>query len=215
MAGKPKDISGAKFGRWAAIKPVGKGHKGEYLWECVCDCGNKRTVPIDALTRGQSTSCGCSRSTHGKSKSVLFHVWQSMKQRCLNENQKQYVNYGGRGISVCKEWLSDFTSFEEWALSNGYEKGLQIDRINNNAGYSPENCRWATPMQNENNRRNNHLMTCKGITHTLSEWSRITGMPSTTILTRLYRGKTEEEALTIPVQVRKDSKRWREQQTTQ
>lgn len=212
MAGKPKDISGKKFGKWTAIRSIGKGNKGEYLWECVCDCGTKKTVPIDALTCGRSSSCGCSRSTHGKSKSILFHVWQSMKQRCLNNRHRQYANYGGRGITVCKEWLSNFDRFEEWALSNGYKRGLQLDRINNNAGYSPENCRWATPMQNENNRRNNRLITVDGVTHTLAEWSRIAGIPSTTILTRLHRGHTFEEAIKKPVQIRKDNKLWQQEQ---
>ena len=214
MPGKPKDISGMKFGKLTAIKTVGKNSKGEYQWECICDCGNRRTVNVSDLLRGRSTSCGCSRQKHGKSKNVLFHIWQSMKQRCGNANSPKYKNYGGRGISVCGEWADSFDAFYQWAIHSGYEKGLQIDRADNEKGYSPDNCRWVTALQNENNRRNNHLLTCDGETHTLAEWSRITGMPSTTIVTRLYRGKTIEEALKTAVQIRKDSKRWQEQQVT-
>lgn len=214
MPGKPKDISGMKFGKLTALKAVGKNGKGEYLWECVCDCGNRRTVNVSNLLLGRSTSCGCSRSTHGMTNSSLFNVWRSMKERCINPNYPNYKNYGGRGITVCSKWLDSFEAFYQWAIHSGYEKGLQIDRTDNEKGYSPDNCRWVTALQNENNRRNNHLMTCDGETHTLAEWSRITGMPSTTIVTRLHRGKTIEEALKTPVQIRKDSKRWQERQAT-
>ena len=137
MPGKPKDISGMKFGKLTAIKAVGKNSKGEHLWECICDCGNRRTVNVSNLLLGRSTSCGCSRSTHGLSKTALHSRWRAMRQRCQNDKHPKYKDYGGRGIQVCEEWDESFESFYQWAIANGYKEGLHLDRINNDAGYSP------------------------------------------------------------------------------
>ena len=208
MPGRPpKDVSGMKFGKLTAIKAVGKNSKGEYQWECICDCGNRKNVNVSNLLLGRTTSCGCSRLTHGMSKTALYFRWKPMRQRCQNDKHPKYKDYGGRGIQVCKEWAESFGSFYQWAIENGYKKGLHLDRINNDAGYSPDNCRWVTALQNENNKRSNHVVSFNGEIHTLAEWSRITGIPETTIWTRLNKGLPTEEALG-----RKDKKLWQQEQ---
>lgn len=103
-------------------------------------------------------------------KTRLQEIFHSMKQRCCNSNNKNYKNYGGRGISICNEWLNSPKMFYEWARKNGYAEGLSIDRIDNNKGYSPENCRWTTAKQQANNKRDNRLITYKGRTQTLALW---------------------------------------------
>lgn len=131
--------------------------------------------------------------------SNLYRVFNSMVERCTKPTTKNYHNYGGRGIKVCDEWIGNYQAFCEWALDNGYKKGLQIDRIDNNGNYEPSNCRWVTPKQNSNNARFNRLLTCNGETHTMSEWSEITGIIQTTISSRIRRGCSDEEALTTPI----------------
>lgn len=110
----------------------------------------------------------------------LFNVWQTRKARCENANRDNYARYGGRGITVCKEWQTA-ENFVKWALDNGYEKGLQLDRIDNAKGYSPENCRFVTATVNSRNRRNTKFLSLKGETKCVSEWSEILGVSQYTI----------------------------------
>ena len=109
---------------------------------------------------------------HGFSKTHphLFGVWETMRSRCNNPNREKYKDYGGRGIKVCKEWDESAESFCKWALDNGYKDGLQIDRIDNDGDYEPNNCRWVTPKQNSRNRRNTVNLTLNGVTKSVSEW---------------------------------------------
>lgn len=175
-------------------------------WLCICDCGNKKAVPSWNLVSNQTKSCGCTRAdvekvreqskTHGHSYTRLYTIWIGMKQRCYYENHKYYKHYGGRGIEVCDEWKNYFEAFHEWSMTNGYTEKMTIDRIDVNGDYSPQNCRWANYKQQGNNRRNNRLLTCNGETHTLSEWSEMTGIPRNTIRNRIFEyGMTVEEAL--------------------
>ena len=137
------------------------------------------------------------RKTHGMSKNKFYQVWNGIKQRCYNENNKQYKNYGKRGIKVCDEWLNNFEAFYEWAIDNGYKEGLQIDRINNNGNYEPNNCRWVDRYVNNDNRRNNITFTYKGKTMSLRAWCRYFDVSYKTCMTRYYRGHTIEECLQL------------------
>lgn len=110
----------------------------------------------------------------------LFNVWQTMKGRCENPNRQKYKDYGGRGIKVCEEWQSA-SNFVLWALRNGYEKGLQLDRINNDGDYCPENCRFVTPKENSRNRRNTKRLTVAGETKTVAEWCERYGLSQYTV----------------------------------
>lgn len=129
--------------------------------------------------------------------SRLYCIWKHMKERCHSKNCKDFANYGARGISVCDEWKNDFLSFKKWALENGYNEALTLDRIDSNGNYEPTNCRFATRKEQNNNKRDNHYLTHNGETKTLSEWSKETGLNVTTILMRISKYKwSVEKALT-------------------
>ena len=158
------DMTGRVIGRLLVIEECGRDARGRALWRCRCECGNEVIVRGDSLRHEDTTSCRCctrersaeSHTKHGMSKTRLYNVWQSMLQRAgvykgASEEAKRL--YQDRGITVCDEWLV-LENFRDWALSHGYKEGLQIDRVNNDAGYCPENCRWVTPKENTNNRRN-------------------------------------------------------------
>lgn len=160
-----KDIAGQRFGSLTAIKPAYK-EKQRLYWECKCDCGNIHYVTYGNLNSGNTVSCGCRKKAiqenmgnvrkpikHGSTKSRLYRIWGNMKTRCYNPNFPHYKYYGGRGIEICQDWLDDFSTFEKWALSNGYAENLTIDRIDNNGNYEPNNCRWVSmEIQNKNKR---------------------------------------------------------------
>ena len=137
------------------------------------------------------------RKTHGMSKNKFYQVWNGIKQRCYNENNKQYKNYGERGIKVCDEWINNFEAFYDWSINNGYKEGLQIDRIDVNGNYEPNNCRWVDRYINNNNRRNNITFTYKGKTMSLRAWCRYFNVSYKTCMTRYYRGHTIEECLQL------------------
>lgn len=189
---KPFDLRGRCFGRLTAISPH-RTKTGKYGWLCTCSCGNVITVRTPDLTNGHTQSCGCLQidrcSKHGLSKkSPVYDIWVTMVRRCTNENDKDYHIYGGRGINVCEEWLF-FPHFHNWMLKQGYTKGLTVDRIDNDKGYSPDNCRLATMREQQQNRRNSITITYKGITQPLIEFSRQFDIPYSTIRWRYKHGK--------------------------
>lgn len=203
------DLTGQRFGRLVVLKRsdnIGK----KPAWVCKCDCGNEKIVTGGNLKSGHVSSCGCLwddvvpqnnkeiNTRHGETNTKLHKTWVNMRYRCNNPNCKSYKNYGGRGISICDEWDS-YEAFRDWALSNGFDHGLSIDRIDVNGNYEPSNCRWVSTKTQNNNTRKNHYLTCNGQRHTIQEWSEITGINWTTIKARLDMGWTVEDTLTKEV----------------
>lgn len=136
--------------------------------------------------------------THGMSQHKLYYIHKTMIARCHNPNARGYERYGGKGITVCEEWRKDRCAFFEWALTNGYEDGLTLDRRDNSKGYSPDNCRWASRKQQANNRGSNHIICINGESHTLSEWAELKNINKNTLCWRLKNGWTEEKAIMTP-----------------
>ena len=199
--GKIRDLSGQRFGKLTAVECTKRDKHGNALWFCVCDCGNETEVIMQSLKDGRTKSCGCynrekqTNLIHGRSKTRIYSCWCGMKDRCYNTNKKEYKYYGGRGITVCDEWLYDFQAFYEWAVSNGYQDDLTIDRIDVNGNYTPSNCRWSSNIEQANNKRNNRYITYDGQTRTVSELARLYGIKPNTLEVRLRRGWHIEDAL--------------------
>lgn len=159
---KINDLTGQTFGRLTVIgigtPYVGSDGRKRTRWECVCSCGSGRHITTSAsnLRNGRTASCGCLsleiRTKHGLRKHPLYYIWTGMKNRCYNTNDKGYPNYGERGIRVCDRWKDSFENFYKDVIE-GYEKGLQIDRKDNDGDYEPDNVRWVTRSQNQSNRR--------------------------------------------------------------
>lgn len=191
----------AKFGRATIKEVVDRDHV-----HCVCECGKEFTTRLRHLTSGNTKSCGCLQkdkvtsrgTTHGKSKHPLYKTWHNMRSRCKNPNASKYELYGGRGISVCEEWDKNFEEFFNWSVSNGWEPGKSIDRINSDKGYCPENCRWVDVFTQNNNLRSNHVIDYNGETHSVYEWARLLGINPKTLSERIRRGWSVERALNTP-----------------
>lgn len=158
---KVNDLTGKTFGELKVLSYYGSNKNGRALWLCKCNCGNDKIVVGNSLLNGLTRSCGCynkkmakeRKTKHSMSYSKLYKVWQGMKTRCYNPNFIYYCNYGGRDIKICDEWLNDFALFYNWAINNGYEEGLTIDRINNDGDYESSNCRWVTRAEQNRNKR--------------------------------------------------------------
>lgn len=189
--------------RLIVIKQNGRTNAGAVIWECRCSCGSNKKIcatPRD-IRSGHTKSCGCLRREHfvsmsqtasikhGGSYSRLYRIWTGMKERCYNKNNLRYNCYGGRGIEVCDGWKNSFQVFENWAINNGYDENLTIDRIDVDLGYYPENCRWITNLEQQNNRRDNIFVLFEGKVNTLSEWARIKNIPYKEIRKLYYKGK--------------------------
>lgn len=191
--GRFKDLTGQQFEyltvlrrsekTWGKTKPV-------VLFECQCKCGKIILVSGYALTSGHTKSCGCRKvKHHGRRDNLkLYEAWKNMKRRINDPKNKRYANYGGRGIKYCPEW-DEFVPFRDWALANGYKEGLTIDRINNDGDYCPENCRWATAIEQANNTSRNHFIDVKGEQMTMAQAARALGLTYSTVQHRIERGQ--------------------------
>ena len=203
---KKFNLVGQTFGRLTVIMATDQRKNGYVLWLCKCECQNEVLVRTGDLTSFNTQSCGCykrertceAHTIHGESgsnRTLLYRVWSSMLNRCSDKTQK---NYGGRGIKVCEEWRA-FIAFRDWALEHGYRKGLEIDRIDNDGDYCPENCRWVTHSDNQRNTRRTRWETINDKTKSLAEWCEINSMSYEVVYQRLVRGWNVVDALTTPV----------------
>lgn len=203
-----KDLTGQRFGRLTVIRRVEdyispKGQR-KPRWLCLCDCSKNVTVDGCHLRNGAIQSCGCyndalkrSRAKHGLRKKRLYNIWCGIKSRCYYEKNNRYSSYGGRGIKMCDEWKNDFSLFANWALKNGYNDTLSIDRIDVNGDYEPNNCRWATNKVQSENRTDNIICEINGKSAALSYWCDFYNKKYVTVYSRLKSGWTIEEALEL------------------
>lgn len=187
------NLIGQKYGKLLVLERAAENTKnGTSRWKCLCDCGNITTVPCTKLTGHKTVSCGCYRNRqNGKSTTRLYHIWRAMHERCENPKHDHFNRYGGRGIKVCNEW-DEFLSFEKWAVENGYQNGLSIDRINVNAGYSPDNCRWQNQKQQMNNISSNRYVEYQGKKFTVSQFADFLNVPYYTIMNHVKAGWSAE-----------------------
>lgn len=200
-----KDLTGQRFGRLVVIGRAGSRNHSA-LWNCQCACGNQIEVISSSLNNGTTKSCGCLRkdvtrarkTTHGMYGTKIYNIWKTMIQRCGNPKAQHYAIYGDRNIHVCEEWLN-FETFHEWAMASGYTESLSIDRIDNDKGYSPTNCKFSTQKEQCNNKRNNIYLEHNGECKTLTQWSETTGIHYRTLQHRIKNGWCVSKALESPV----------------
>ena len=203
-----KDLKGNRYSRLVVIARAANSKSNQVQWVCRCDCGSKVVVRAASLLNGHTMSCGCycneiraintDQTTHGGTHTRLYKIWCGMKDRCRNPNSKIYKHYGGRGVSVCSEW-KDFAAFRDWAMSNGYEDGLTIDRIDVNGNYEPSNCRWADKFVQMNNMTSNHYYVLDGKKLTMPQIERMLGFPRGLIAQRVQKlGIPLDEAIKYP-----------------
>lgn len=199
------DLSGQVFGMLTVVREGGRTKHGNVVWVCKCSCGTVKSIPSGSLRSGHSKSCGCTRAAlaaathtkHGGYKSPEYRVWRSIKTRCTNPNYWDYANYGGRGVRLCKRWGSYELFLKDMGPRPG--NGYSIERRDNDRGYSPNNCYWATRKEQANNRRSNKLLTYNGKTATITEWAEKLGLPYFTLRARIDRGWSAKDALETPV----------------
>ena len=218
---KVVDLTGKKFNMLTAIKitRIEKNSKGRNVryWLCKCDCGGFKEVDGFSLTRGHVKSCGCDRKKYGTlvKDMKLYGIYQCMKQRCFNKNDINYKNYGGRGISVCDEWVgkNGFDNFYKWAISAGYDdsKGRfeqSIDRIDVNKGYSPDNCKFSTMEEQCYNKRNTVKLEYNGKIYNLKELSELCKIRTDTLYQRIIRHNwSVDRAINTPVMKRRKNEK--------
>ena len=197
MGRKKLDIVNKRFGRLVVIGFSHVSKHGHRYWQIKCDCGIEKNVRGGHLKSGGIKSCGCLNKDrifkHGMTQSSTYISWQDMKHRCLNSKNKQYKDYGGRGIKVCRRWLNSFVLFlEDMGVK---PEGLSIERRDNNDGYFKENCFWADSYEQNNNARSNVKLTYKGKTLNMAQWARERGINYSTLTSRVNVGWTTERAL--------------------
>lgn len=210
---RKEDIShfiNEKSGLFTILNDAGIKKNSRYVL-CQCDCGTIKEVRLSDLKNGSSTNCGCVRkkylkdknTSHNLSKHPLNRVWRGILERCYDSKHQAYHAYGERGITVCDEWRNDFINFYNWAILNGWQKGLQVDRYPDKDGnYAPENCRITSSLQNNRNKRSNRILEFNGESKCMSEWAEILGISQDAIKDRLNKlGWSVEKALSTPIKL--------------
>jgi hypothetical protein len=196
------ELRGQKFGKLTALESITV--IGEVLkYRCACDCGNEIIVRAQSLRTGNTKSCGCGKSIamkefftrHGMSRTPIHNVWMGMRRRCEDPKSKYFSDYGGRGITVCERWQTFENFLEDMGIP---EKGMTLERSNNDLGYSKENCIWATKTAQANNRRSSKIIEFNGKSQTQAEWEKELGLRSGQIYERLSRGWSFDRALLTP-----------------
>lgn len=198
------DLTGKRFGLLFVLEPI-ELFEGRRKWQCICDCGNLTVAAGSNLGNGHTKSCGCLRrqwtkthkTTHGMSKTPEHKTWSNIHARCEDPKHVSFKYYGVKGVRVCDRWKSFEAFFED--MGNRPSPNHSLDRINPDGDYCPENCRWATWTQQNNNRRNNRRLTLGGITMSCAAWDRKCGFRPYTITGRLFRGWSAERAITTPL----------------
>ena len=192
-----KPMIGKTFENWTVLEhDIERSVDRKTFYICECKCGTNRSVRADVLRNGRSISCGCLKkemlrervTTHGMTKTPLHNVWIALKDRCTNPNNQRFKYYGGKGVKVCEEWKHDFQKFYDFAIENGWKKGLTIDRMDNDGDYSPENCHFITNRKQQLNKSNNNRVTINGETLTIKEWCDKSGINRNTFVWRLRNG---------------------------
>lgn len=202
MSTRPVDMVGQTYGRLTIIS--NEPPKGaERQVRARCECGSEKVVNARAVRRGSVTSCRCAQreanTKHGASSHPLYSIWNSMRSRCTNPNVDMYPVYGGRGIAVCPEWLADPWAFIRWAEPR-FSPGLQIDRIDNDGGYSPQNCRFVSCVVNERNRSNNRVVVWRGQSMCVTELAERSGVNADALRQRIKKlGWSVDRAAETPV----------------
>lgn len=200
------NLVGRRFGRLVVIAFSGERDKrGAVIWDCLCDCGNSHRAITQDLKRHSIYSCGCLARElssdrlrkHGLGDTDEYNIWERMISRCHNPDDSNYHHYGARGIAVCQRWRESVEAFIA-DMGKRPSRRYSIDRIDNNRGYEPGNCRWATDQQQARNNRKNRLLTYQGETLCISEWTERLGFKPYTIQNRLHYGWTVEETLSTP-----------------
>ena len=189
------DLTGKRFGRLLVVSYSHHNRHRFSCWNTVCACGTKKVVV--GIDLGKYTnSCGCAKGKHRMCGSLTYKTWARMKERCMNPKNKNWANYGGRGILISNSWLN-FSNFYKDMGKKPADKS--IDRINNDGNYSKNNCKWSSPREQSNNSRMNHVLVYKGESLNVSEWARKLNINSSTLFSRLQRGWTIERILTQSV----------------
>lgn len=204
-----KNLTGEKIGKLTVIErsqsTFSKSGKPITRWLCLCECGNTKIIRADALGRG-TNSCGCLKKEKDKAKHTkdpvrgkrLYKIWGCMKSRCYNKNLEAYKNYGERGIKVCKNWINNYRAFEQWALKNGYNDTLTIDRIDNDSNYEPQNCRWVTRAEQNKNKRNNVYVIYNGNKILLKDYAKKNNLNYKSLHKKYLRYKSENIKYELP-----------------
>jgi hypothetical protein len=203
IKGEKNELLNKKFNRLTILEFLGSNKKGQVFCKCRCDCGCIIPVNVAHLKNGNTKSCGCykreitvernKKDAHPHRKTRLYRIWKRMHQRCYEMQCDDYKDYGAKGVVICNEW-HEYYNFHNWAISHGYADNLTIDRIEVTGIYQPSNCRWATILEQARNKRNNHFITFRGHTKTLSEWCYIFRIESSKVRYRLSHNWPLEKA---------------------